>query len=166
MTLFKKLTLLIFSLLFVFPLLASASNNDLTQIKNVITKYEASVNHYDTNPSLADDVWQTTSDSSYIHPRGHEKGWVNIKNNFYQKTMVDTFVTRKLELVNEPDIHIYGNTAVVEFYWIFHAKFRKDNSPIITKGRETQVMVKMNNHWKIVHVHYSSRPVGGDKQGF
>lgn len=165
MTVFKKATLLFLSLFFISPAFAT-QHHDMTQIKDVIAKYETSVNRYDVAPELAEEIWQTTSDSSYIHPRGHEKGWTNIKNNFYQKTMVDTFVTRKLELVGEPDIHLYGNTAVVEFYWIFHANFRKDNTPIITKGRETQVMVKMNNQWKIVHVHYSSMPVSGDRQGF
>ncbi|QIZ50512.1 nuclear transport factor 2 family protein [Dickeya zeae] len=166
MNFFKKSVIMLGIFLFIFPAYSVVLNNDLLSIKSVIKKYESSINDYDKSPRVAEGIWQQTPESTYIHPRGHEKGWDNIKNNFYQKTMVDTFISRNLHLVGKPDIHIYGNTAVIEFYWIFHAKFRKDNTQIITKGRETQVMVKTNGNWKIVHIHYSNMPVDGDRKGF
>jgi len=48
---------------------------------------------------------------------------------------------------------------VAEFYWDFVAKLRKDGSPITTHGRETQVYRKMQDGWRLVHVHYSGMPV-------
>lgn len=167
MNVLKKITLVLLMVTSMIPIYSFASEKqDIDDIKTLLSEYELSVNNYDTNPDIATNIWQTTGDSSFIHPRGHEHGWKNIEDNFYQKTMVDTFVSRKLELVGEPDIHIYGNTAVVEFYWIFHAKFRSDNTPAVTKGRESQVLVKTDGDWKIVQVHYSNMPVTGAKEGF
>jgi ketosteroid isomerase-like protein len=55
---------------------------------------------------------------------------------------------------------------VVEFYWDFVAKFRKDGSSITTHGRETQVYRRTPEGWRLVHVHYSGMPVTDQRQGF
>ena len=80
--------------------------------------------------------------------------------------MGGTFATRKLS-VEDLAVSVYGGTGVVEFYWVFDATFRKDGSAIQTKGRETQVFHRdSSGAWKLVHVHYSSMPVTGERQGF
>lgn len=61
---------------------------------------------------------------------------------------------------------IYGDVAWLTFEWVFDATMKADNSPIQTKGRETQLWRKINNQWKLVHIHYSGMPVTGEKQGF
>ncbi|MBR1859401.1 MAG: DUF3225 domain-containing protein [Selenomonadaceae bacterium] len=79
--------------------------------------------------------------------------------------MGETFSKRELQ-IQDVYIEIYGDTAVVVFYWDFPAVFRKDGSNITTHGRESQVLRRTKDGWKIVHVHYSNMPVTGDKQGF
>jgi ketosteroid isomerase-like protein len=59
-----------------------------------------------------------------------------------------------------------GDVALAEFYWRFDAKFRQDGTPLHTEGRETQVHLRTNGAWRIVHVHYSGMPVTEERQGF
>ena len=68
------------------------------------------------------------------------------------------FKTRDLKSSNEI-INVYNDVAWVEFYWVFDASFT-DGKPMQTKGRETQILKKIDNQWRIVHVHYSGMPVG------
>ena len=119
------------------------------------------------NLGIAEQVWSATPDSSFIHPRGHEIGWSEIRNNFYGKTMNDMFSKRDLKMVGVPAIKLYGDSAVVEFDWDFVAVMRDDGSSLHTTGRESQVYIKFPDlGWRIVHVHYSGAPVDGRGVGF
>jgi ketosteroid isomerase-like protein len=133
-------------------------------IKGQVAKYLRAVDDADTN--LAAEVWATSPDVSFIHPRGHERGWEQLKTNFYEKTMGEPFSDRKLKVVGNVSVHVYGDTAWVEFYWDFVATFKTDGTPLNTKGRETQVFYKVDGGWRLVHVHYSGMPVGGEREGF
>jgi ketosteroid isomerase-like protein len=87
-------------------------------------------------------------------------------HGFYEATMRDRFTARKLQ-VRDIAIRILGDTALAEFYWTFDATFRDDGSPLRTKGRETQVFRRGGSvGWTIVHVHYSTMPVTGNREGF
>src|SRR5690606_6420042 len=44
------------------------------------------------------------------------------------------------------------------FYWTFNATLRENGSPVVTRGRETQIYRRENGQWRIVHIHYSSMP--------
>jgi ketosteroid isomerase-like protein len=79
--------------------------------------------------------------------------------------MGETFSERKLS-PRDISIQMLGDAAVVEFYWDFVAKFRKDGSSITTHGRETQVYRRTPEGWRLVHVHYSGMPVTDQRQGF
>jgi hypothetical protein len=72
--------------------------------------------------------------------------------------MRDTFSKRKLS-PRDVAVHVYGNSAWVEFDWDFVAELRKDRSAISAHRRETQVYWKMPDGWRLVHVHYSGMPV-------
>jgi ketosteroid isomerase-like protein len=132
-------------------------------IRSLISTYAKSVDSADT--TLASMIWASTPEVSFIHPRGHERGWDAIKNRFYEQTMGKPFSERKL-IIKNLVIHSYGDIAWAEFYWDFEAKFRKDGSQLVTHGRETQVYHKDKDVWRIVHVHYSGMPVTGERQGF
>lgn len=136
---------------------------DKTAIRNLLATYAESIKT--ANPDMAVDIWQMTEQTTYIHPRGNEYGWNAIKTNFYGKTMGERFTQRELQ-IHDIHINIYGDTAVVVFFWDFPAVFRSDGTHITTHGRETQVLRKMDGSWKIVHIHYSNMPVTGNKQGF
>jgi ketosteroid isomerase-like protein len=134
-----------------------------TAIRSLIATYAKSVDGADT--TLASKIWASTPDVSFIHPRGHARGWDAIKAQFYEQTMGQRFTERILS-VKDIVVHPYGETAWAEFYWDFAAKLRKDGSPLATQGRETQVYRKVNGAWRLVHVHYSGMPVTGERQGF
>ena len=144
---------------------ASGNNSNLDDIaiRQLVAMYAKSVD--DADVSLAARVWLDSPDVSFIHPLGHEHGFEQIKQHVYKHLMGETFSERKL---SPPDIavHVHGDSAWVEFYWDFNAKFRKDRSPITTHGRESQVYWKMPNGWRLVHVHYSAMPITQEKQGF
>ena len=139
----------------------AASKPDEAVIRSLISSYVKSIDAADTG--LASTVWADT-DVSFIHPRGHERGWDAIKA-FYEQTMGQTFSERKLT-VKDVAIHADGTSAWAEFDWDFAAKLRTDGSPVATHGRETQVYRKVNGSWRLVHVHYSGMPVTGERQGF
>jgi hypothetical protein len=136
--------------------------SDSLVFKNLINQYAQSIEQADT--VLASKFWAKTHDVSFIHPRGHEHGWSEVKSNIYG--MFGTiFTIRKLNCFNEK-VAVYGNVAMVEFYWIFDATFKMNNNSIQTKGRETQIWKKVNSEWRLVHVHYSNMPVNAEGQGF
>ena len=135
---------------------------DSIAIREVLSMYTQSINNADS--VLGSRLFSHSSEVSFIHPRGHEKGWPQIQQSIY-KFFGDTFSTRDLK-ASAIKITVYGDTAWLEFYWVFDATFRQDNSPLQTKGRETQILRKSDGVWKIVHVHYSGMPVTTQGEGF
>jgi len=102
---------------------------------------------------LAAQVWRTSPDVSFIHPAGHGHGWEEVKGfyNFFSSA----FSERKLT-ARDITVHVNGDTAWAEFYWHFKAKQTKDGSAVETDGRETQIYVRADDRWQLVHAHYSS----------
>jgi ketosteroid isomerase-like protein len=134
------------------------------EIKEIIALYAKSVDALDL--TLASQIWLDSSEVNFIHPRGHEKGFEEVKNNFYIGTMGNRFSERRLN-VFDVSVQVYGDTAIAEFYWYFIARFKEDGTIKETKGRESQVYIKNEvSEWKLVHVHYSSMPVTGEREGF
>ncbi|HEX4544977.1 MAG TPA: aminopeptidase P N-terminal domain-containing protein [Candidatus Acidoferrum sp.] len=133
------------------------------EIKSLIAKYAKSIDGADTK--LASLVWWDSPEASFIHPLGHEHGFVQIQENVYKRLMGETFSERKLS-IHDVSVHVFGDAAWAEFDWDFAAKFRKDGSPLTTHGRETQLYRKTQDGWRLVHVHYSGMPVAAERQGF
>ncbi len=79
----------------------------------------------------------------------------------------DTHLSEALAVQNQGYQMLSGSLRTpAEFYWSFDATMAKDATTIHTEGRETQVLEKTNQGWRIVHVHYSGMPVTGERQGF
>jgi Xaa-Pro aminopeptidase len=125
---------------------------DENAIRAQIARYAESVDNLDMN--LAAQVWWDSSEVSFIHPLGHDHGFDQIKDDIYGKIMGGLFSERRLS-PHDIVIHLYGDSAVAEFYWDFNAKMKKDASPVTTHGRETQVYERKKGAWRLVHVHYS-----------
>lgn len=142
---------------------AKDSQAEVKAIQDLIAKYAKSVDDADT--TLASKVWSDSPDVSFIHPRGHERGWKEVKENVYEKLMGKTFSERKLT-VKDVEVNVFGDCAVAVFYWEFVAKLRNNGSTLKTRGRETQVYRKGDRGWSLVHVHYSGMPVTGERRGF
>ncbi|MBL7844341.1 MAG: nuclear transport factor 2 family protein [Cyclobacteriaceae bacterium] len=157
-----KRTILTSAILLVSILIiAQKPSKDELAIKQLIEDYKISINKADT--ILGAKIWAHVPEVSFIHPRGHEKGWKGVKDNFYGMFRT-RFNTRDLKSYDEK-ISVYDEVAWVEFYWIYDATY-SDDKPMQSKGRETQILKKFGKDWKIVHVHYSGMPVTGERQGF
>ena len=137
--------------------------NNSKAIHRLIAEYAKSVDLADTR--LAARVWWNSPEVSFIHPLGWEHGFEQIKQNIYQRLMGENFSRRNL-IVHDVVIHVHQNAAWAEFYWDFHATWRKDGSTLTTHGRETQVYWRIAGRWRLVHVHYSALPVKQEKKGF
>jgi ketosteroid isomerase-like protein len=142
---------------------AGHADRDADAVRGVIEKYAKSIDGADT--ALASEIWSKSPDVSFIHPRGHERGWEEVKTNVYAKLMGATFSERKLT-PRDVVVHVYGDAAWAEFDWDFTAKFRGNGQPLRTRGRETQVYRRADGRWELVHVHYSGMPVTGRGEGF
>lgn len=140
---------------------AKTLQQDSILLKSLVTMYALSINRADTG--LASGLWAHTGEISFIHPGGNEYGWNNIKKIY--KMFGDNFTSRKLSFFNLK-IADYKDFAWLQFNWIFDGLMKPDNTPVQTNGRETQIWRKINNEWRLVHVHYSDIPVTGIGQGF
>lgn len=129
------------------------ADSDIAAIKNQIARYAKSVD--DVDLTLAAQVWWDSPEVSFIHPLGHDHGFEQIKADIYEKVMGGLFSERHLS-PHDIAVHLYGDSAVVEFYWGFTANLKKDGSLVTTHGRETQVYERIHNAWRLVHVHYSA----------
>ncbi|ECX9239205.1 nuclear transport factor 2 family protein [Salmonella enterica subsp. enterica serovar Kentucky] len=147
----------------------AAQNEATSTVKQEITeginRYLYSIDKAD--PTLGKQLFYVSPETSFIHPRGHERGWSQIAENFYGTTMGKTFSKRTLKLDAPPAIHVYGNAAVAEFDWHFTAVRRDNGQTQHTTGRESQVWAKIpNTRWRIVHVHYSGPAKTGVGEGY
>ena len=136
---------------------------DKKEIAALIGKYVKSIDDLDL--ALAAQVWWDSPEVSFIHPLGHDHGFAQIKQDIYGKVMGGLFSSRHLS-PHDIAIHLYGDSAVVEFYWDFTAKLRTDGSVAITHGRESQIYERKQGAWRLVHVHYSPLPPATPAQGF
>lgn len=133
------------------------------RVLDVVRNYTQSVNEGDKKPEIIDELWEHSPDISNINIRGHQKGFEDIKANFYAP-LFEVLTDRNLRMVTderEPAVYIFDNTAIVEFYWKIDAKLKQDGRAISGAGRETHVLRKTDGGWKLVHLHYSGMPVKG-----
>ncbi len=142
----------------------STVEQDKMNLLKLVDRYAESICKGDFE--MAKEVFAISDELTLLHPRGHEHGIKGIED-FYRITMVETFTERSLELTNKPEVYVYGDTAVVEFYWNFIATMRDNGERLESGGRETQVLVRQaDKTWKIMHIHYSAMPVTGRGEGF
>ena len=140
----------------------SAQADTEEELQALLGDYVTAVNELDLE--LGEKIWSQQQDISFIHPRGHQQGWDEIKKEFYQGTM-GLFSQRKLVLRDISIRVLSEDTAWSDFYWDFEALF-PDGKPLKTSGRESQVWKKEADGWKIVHVHYSGPAISGEGEGF
>ena len=146
------------------PVISQApAGSDTQAIERLISDYAKSVSLADT--ALAERLWQNADSVTFIHPLGHERGWPAIKKNVYETLMGGLFSVRDLK-IERPSVHVSGDSGWSEFYWTFNATLRENGSPVVSRGRETQIYRRENGQWRIVHVHYSSMPETRTGPGF
>lgn len=135
------------------------------QILRLVGLYVQSIDAAD--PTLGATVWDTSPEVTLIEPRGQERGWAEIVNVFYRKTMGAVFSNRTLTVQEPIAVHLYGDAAVVEFTWSFVGLVRDDGETIHTFGRESQAYINLPDRgWRLVHVHYSGPALKETGKGF
>ena len=75
-------TLQIMTLLFASSLAFADDREALEQLVDTYTSTVA-----DLDMAEIESIWSTAETTSFIHPRGHEVGWENIREAFYLNTM-------------------------------------------------------------------------------
>ncbi len=141
---------------------ARAQADSEAELQALLQDYVSAVNNLDLE--LAEKIWSQEQDISFVHPRGHQRGWPEIRDAFYLGAM-GTFKERKLVLNNVRIRILNETTAWSDFYWDFDAVF-PGGKPLKSSGRETQVWKKEADGWKIVHVHYSGPAISREGEGF
>lgn len=141
---------------------AAAPANAEAEIAALLESYARAVNELDID--LAEEIWSQGPGVSFIQPRGHQRGWPDVRDNFYLGAM-GGLPTRHLT-ISDFEIHpLTDDTAWSEFYWTFEASL-PDGTPINSAGRETQIYKRENGVWQIRHVHYSGMPTQEEGEGF
>ncbi len=130
-------------------------NSDKGDIRILLNNYTKSISNLDY--SLAKTIWADSDEVSIINGSGQYFGFKSIFNDFMVKSFSE-LSDRQLSSVSEI-INIYGDMAYIQFYWIFERK-NKEGNILQSSGRETMICRKINNEWKINHIHYSGMPKG------
>jgi hypothetical protein len=117
---------------------AVSGSQDEELLHQLLDNYTKSIDTLDL--ALADRIWSHAPEVSFIHPRGTEKGFDHIIKNFYKATM-GTFSERELLLEN-PVVHVYGDSAWSEMTWTFHATVKDGGPKITTTGRKHSFTTK------------------------
>jgi hypothetical protein len=126
---------------------------DDIKIRELVNQYTESINNADS--ILGYTLFAHIGKVSFIHSRGDEHSWEEIKHNIY-KFLGDTYSKRKLKIDSE-SVWLLECAAWVEIYYTFDATLKKDNSNIQVKYRETQLWIK-NDEWRLAVVHDSDMP--------
>jgi hypothetical protein len=87
---------------------AAMKEDEQQRISRLVDAYFRSVISLDLD--LASSVWLTSADVSFIHPRGHERGWDQIRRNFYEANMGTLFSERTLKAVTPVKFANLGQT--------------------------------------------------------
>jgi len=140
----------------------AGASADEQQLRDLLNRYVKAVDTLD--PDLVASIWSHDAAVSFVHPRGTDSGFDEIRDDIFGRTM-GMFSQRDLAMEN-PVFHVYGDTAWSQMTWTFHATLKQGGQKITTTGRETQIYHKEDGTWRIVHVHYSGPPVTGAMKGF
>ena len=144
------------------PASVHAEREAEAEIAAILQDYARATNELDLD--LAEEIWSQEPGVSFIHPRGHQRGWPEIRQNFYVDTM-GRLPTRRLE-IGDFEVHVLADDAAwCDFYWTFEASL-PDGTPINSAGRETQIYKREDGVWQIHHVHYSGMPTQEEGEGF
>jgi ketosteroid isomerase-like protein len=140
---------------------AQSASPDEVKINAVLAKYRQCVDTLD--PALISEIWSSDLPVSFVHPLGTDEGLSQIKTDIFGNIM-GMFSKRNL-IFDTTAIHVNGDSAWVEITWTFHAVWKDSGEALTSNGRETQVLVREQGDWRLVHVHYSGPPVTMVREG-
>ena len=130
---------------------AVSTDDEKAQISAVVDQYISTINNDDT--TLVGRIWSHGDEVSFIAPSGRYSTYREIRDSLVHGLFGLNFTERDLRK-ESLDINVYGDMAWLEFVWAFDA-VRLDGTQHRARGRETQILHKEGDEWKLVHIHYS-----------
>ena len=123
------------------------------EILEVVKKYQEVVHSQDK--TLFDEIFADQADCELISITTEYKGKEAIYNDFLVGGIQKAYSV--IDLINDGiDINLVNDKmAIVVFKYHTECIRRENNEAYGIQGLETQVQIKENGKWKIVHVHYS-----------
>ncbi len=104
--------------------------------------------------NIAKGLWADKKSISLIGARSHYFGFDEIMN-FVVNAFSDI---PKLEMSSTSEVvNIAGNMGYVQLYWLW-VETDANGAKGIERGRETLIFEKIDEEWRLVHVHYSHMP--------
>ena len=129
------------------------SDKDIEQIKELINKYCLAVKTQDKD--IVDKIFSKNKKCNLISIATVFEGVDSIYENFLGliKKMYS-----KIELIKDEELKINfisDNTAIIIFKYHTDCILRENGEKFGINGVETQLVIKEEGDWKIVHIHYS-----------
>ena len=129
------------------------SDKDIEQIKELINKYCLAVKTQDKD--IVDKIFSKNKKCNLISIATVFEGVDSIYENFLGliKKMYS-----KIELIKDEELKINfisDTTAIIIFKYHTDCILRENGEKFGINGVETQLVIKEEGDWKIVHIHYS-----------
>lgn len=127
--------------------------NNEKQLLNLVKKYQLLINK--PSKELFDEVFAHNSYCTEIAITDYYQGSENVYNNFIIGRLHNRF--SQIELIADEIIinEISDKLAITIFKYHTDCILRENGTSTGISGLETQVMIKENDEWRILHVHYS-----------
>lgn len=123
------------------------------QIEKVLKAYIRAIETQDETDFRS--IWSSNPDCTLISITNQYRGLESIYRDFLIGGIQATYSAIKL-IADSVDIHeINPALAVVVFHYHTECLRRDTGEPYGIQGLETQVLVKEDGQWKLLHVHYS-----------
>lgn len=125
---------------------------DLQAVKEVIQEWLSALNECDTE--RVKKVWDESYDGlTYIAEENNDAlhGWVGVDG--YYNGLAD--VTEANWEMDNLKMDVIGDVAWVYITYVVEAAIKSFNRTVVFPGRNTFILRKVNDRWKIIHYHES-----------
>lgn len=129
--------------------------SDFQMITELVSKYQQAIHTQNENDFRA--LWTDENTNTLISIANKYEGI----NSIYQDFLINGIQASYSDInLIADDIHINfldNSTAIVIFNYHTECIKRDTHEPYGIMGIETQVVKKIGNEWKLVHIHYSKK---------
>lgn len=127
--------------------------NDREKIRNLVRKYQHVIHTQNKEDFMS--LWTCDNSNTFISITNKYVGIDSIYHDFLIDGIQKSYKNINL-IAEEVDIKFISNyIAIVIFKYHTDCIKRKINEEYGISGLETQVVKKIDDQWKLVHVHYS-----------